>query len=130
MAKIEITKTQRGFKRGEFTDAYDEKCSIQESSAGNEACIWLGVNDANPLIMSKDAIRLGLREQTFDEGDNGFVPYEIPKEVLLTTRMHLTRSQVKKLLPLLHHFVKTGELPDSETNFLISKKHSKKNGKN
>ena len=43
-----------------------------------------GVDDAKPQIMSRDAIRLGLREETFDERDNGWVPFEIPKEVLLS----------------------------------------------
>mgnify|MGYP006958843775 CR=1 FL=1 len=41
---------------------------------------------------------------------NKFSPYEIPKEVLLTTRMHLTQKQVKDLIPILQKFVDTGEL--------------------
>ena len=53
---------------------------------------------------------MGLRQRTFDENDNGWVKFEIPKEVLLSTRMHLTRKQVKELLPLLQKFVETGEL--------------------
>jgi hypothetical protein len=69
---IEIKKTERGFKKGDFTDAYGEKCSIQESSLAEEDCVWLGINNS---------------------------------------RMHLTKSQVKELLPLLKHFAKTGELP-------------------
>ena len=36
--------TQRGFKIHEFTDRYDNQCSIQESSLATEAAIWLGVD--------------------------------------------------------------------------------------
>lgn len=110
MAKIKVRKTERGFRRGEFTDRYGLKCSIQESSLATGACIWLGVDDANPQIMSSDATRMGLRKRTFDENDNGWVKYEIPQEVLLSTRMHLTVDQVKALLPLLQKFVETGDL--------------------
>ncbi len=110
MAKIKMKKTQRGFAVGHFTDRYDHECSIQKSSLAFEDCIWLGLDNANPQIMSRDAIRMGLRKQTFDENDNGWVKYEIPKEVSLNTRMHLTRKQVKELLPLLQKFVETGEL--------------------
>jgi len=46
----------------------------------------------------------------FDEKDNGWVKFEIPKELSLATRMHLTREQVKKLLPLLNKFVETGDI--------------------
>jgi hypothetical protein len=53
---------------------------------------------------------LNLRKRTFDENDNGWVDFEIPKEVILSTRMHLTRKQVKELLPILRQFVKTGYL--------------------
>lgn len=110
MAKIKLKKTSRGFSIGKFIDRYDNECSIQKSSLAFEECIWLGLDNANPQIMSRDAIRMGLRKQTFDENDNGWVKYEIPKEVSLNTRMHLTRKQVKELLPLLQKFVETGEL--------------------
>lgn len=40
------SKTIRGFGLVEFTDRYGAKCSLQESSLGTEACIWLGVDDA------------------------------------------------------------------------------------
>jgi hypothetical protein len=110
MAKIKMKKTQRGFAFGKFIDRYDNECSIQKSSLAFEDCIWLGLDNANPQIMSRDAIRMGLRKPTFDENDNGWVKYDIPKEVSLNTRMHLTRKQVKELLPLLQKFVETGEL--------------------
>jgi len=40
----------------------------------------------------------------------GWVPYPIPSEVSLHTRMHLNREQVAALLPTLQRFVETGEI--------------------
>jgi hypothetical protein len=110
MSKIKIKPNTRGFKTGKFIDRYGYECSIQKSSLATEDCIWLGIDDVKPQIMSGDAIRMGLRKRTYDENDNGWVKFEIPKEVLLSTRMHLTRKQVKALLPILQHFVETGNL--------------------
>lgn len=103
-------RTQRGFEYYEFKDQYGAKCSLQKSNLATADAIWLGIDDADPKIMSSDAIRMGLKERTYTEADNGWTPFEIPKEVLLSTRMHLTRSQVKKLLPVLEYFVKTGDI--------------------
>jgi hypothetical protein len=103
---MEISQTERGFAIGEFTDRYGAKCSLQKSSLATEDAIWLGVNDANPQIMASDAKKLGL---TNDE-NVGWIKFNIPKEVLLNTRMHLTRDMVKNLIPILEKFVKTGEL--------------------
>ena len=91
---IKQTNTNRGFKLGEFTDRYGIKCSIQKSSLASEDAIWFGVDDVSPKIMT----------------NKGWEDFEIPKEVLLHSRMHLTKSQVKELLPLLQKFVKTGNL--------------------
>jgi len=102
--------TQRGFQYYEFKDQYGASCSIQKSSLATADAIWLGIDDADPKIMSSDAIRMGLRERTYTEADNGWTKFEIPKEVLLNTRMHLTRNQVKKMLPILQKFVDTGEI--------------------
>jgi hypothetical protein len=38
------------------------------------------------------------------------VPWPVPKEVALSSRMHLTQEMVAALLPLLQHFAETGEL--------------------
>ena len=40
----------------------------------------------------------------------GWIPYPIPEEVLLCTRMHLSREQVAELMPVLQKFVDTGEI--------------------
>jgi len=107
---MKLTKTQRGFKTGKFTDRYGAQCSIQKSSLATENAIWLGVDDADPKIMSSDAIRMGLKPKTGTDADWGWTPFFIPKEVSLNTRMHLTQEQVKELLPILQKFVETGEI--------------------
>lgn len=94
--------TGRGFGLIEFKDFYGANCNIQESSLATENAIWLGVNDANPKIMASHTT----------ESSAGWVKCDIPKEVLLTTRMHLTQEQVKELLPILQTFAETGELPE------------------
>lgn len=96
-----MDKTNRGFDIHHFLDYYNNRYSLQKSSATEDA-IWLGIDDANPQIMAKDCPAVST--------DVGWVSYPIPAEVLLTTRMHLTRDQVKDLLPILQKFVDTGEL--------------------
>lgn len=97
---LEETNTNRGFKLVEFKDLYDTKCNIQKSSLATEDAIWFGVENANPKIMASDT----------RQGGTGWVRYHIPKDVMLTTRMHLNREQVKELLPILKKFVDTGEI--------------------
>lgn len=99
--------TARGFSRLTFSDRYGAECSIQMSSLATEAAIWFGINDAQPQIMASDALKMG-----FSTGGQttGWVPYKVPDEVLLSTRMHLTREQVAALIPVLQHFVDTGEV--------------------
>ena len=94
---VEFKNTNRGFRIGVFTDLYGAKCSIQKSSLATDDAIWFGVDDADPKICV-----IG----------EGWKPYPVPEEVLLTTRMHLTRDQVEQLLPVLQEFVETGELPE------------------
>lgn len=107
---METTKTQRVFDLSNFTDRYGAKCSLQKSSLATEDCIWLGIDDADPKIMCSDARKLGLEIQTGGDGHNGWCKYEIPREVSLTTRMHLTREMVAEILPALQRFVQTGEI--------------------
>jgi len=95
--RIEMKRNQRGFVLGEFVDRYGVPCSIQESSLATEAAIWLGSDDAVPL------------QCVYGKGWQP-VP-NMPDEYIVHTRMHLTVEQVKALLPLLHYFVDTGQLP-------------------
>lgn len=103
---MNIQTTHRGFAVANFIDRYGAKCSIQKSSLATEDAIWLGVDDADPKIMASQAHAHGVNTSE----TTGWVAYPIPKEVLLTTRMHLTRDQVAELLPVLQRFVSTGEL--------------------
>ena len=101
------TKTERGFSLVKFTDRYGARCAIQKSSLVFEDCIWLGIEDADPKIMASDAIKLGID----NKGEScGWIHFDIPKEVLLNTRMHLTQDMAKELIKELNIFVNTGEL--------------------
>lgn len=102
-----VQKTERGFELIRFEDKYKLVCSLQQSSAASEECIWLGIDDAKPQILATDALRLGLYDGPVP---NGWIPYKIPDEVMLHTRMHLNRDQVQTLIRRLTHWVKTGQL--------------------
>jgi hypothetical protein len=103
---MDISKTSRGFAICEFTDRYGSKCSLQKSSLATEDAIWFGVDDVKPQILASDARKLGIST----DSTAGWIEYEIPNEVLLSSRMHLTQDMVKKILPILKKFAKTGEL--------------------
>ena len=103
---VQMSQTSRGFALGEFWDLYGNACTLQKSSLATEDAIWLGVSDAKPLVLHGDARKLGVPT----EATCGWVPYPLPEEVHLTTRMHLSREQVAELLPLLERFVATGNL--------------------
>ena len=107
-----VGTTNRGFGKIIFTDRNNQECSIQCSSAidfdtddgldnPGSSMLWLGVNDADPQIMTYDAKRMGLdtRGET-----NGWIKYDIPDEVVMSTRMHLTRGQVEVLFEDLQHW--------------------------
>ena len=99
-------QTERGFDIIEFKDRYGLLCSLQKSSLATEDAIWFGVTDVEPKIMAVDAVKLGMKP----DQEVGWVPYPIPEEVLLSSRMHLTQEQVKKLLPHLIKFAETGNI--------------------
>ena len=73
----------RGFLKGTFKDRYGKPCSIQKSSLTMEDCIWLGCDHETVDAQGRPC----------------------------GARMHLTREMVADLLPILEHFVSTGELP-------------------
>jgi len=96
---LEREVTERGFGRWNFDDLYGKGCSLQDSSLAGEAAIWFGIDNAEPIIMASKT----------NKGGTGWVPFEIPDDVMLHTRMHLSQTQVKALLPILTHFAETGE---------------------
>lgn len=116
--EIKQGKTVRGFANIEFIDLYGSQCSIQKSSLATEDAIWFGCDDPNPQILAKDANKHNMNIESKDvnkhdikcDQNTGWVKYPIPEEVLINTRMHLTRDQVKDILPILQKFVDTGEI--------------------
>lgn len=105
---MKFTRNTRGFAVYKFSDHYNAECSLQQSSLATEPAIWLGVNDAEPKIMAKDAAAHGVQTNE----TTGWVAYPVPDAVLMSTRMHLSQKQVADLLPALQHFALTGQLPD------------------
>jgi len=93
---IKVHKTQRGFVKGEFKDHFNNQCSIQKSS-NMEDCIWLGIDKPKLVVFE-------------DERMGKYIETELPKNWDVHSRMHLTREQVKSLIPLLQNFVRTGEI--------------------
>ena len=103
MKNIKIKPTNRGFSIGVFKDGNDADCSIQISSAiRSERLIWLGADDIN---LRTFVPFVGWKTFTDDELRSVFNA----DSILANTRMHLTQSQVKALLPLLTRFAETGD---------------------
>ena len=114
-----FSTTHRGFEIVHFRDEYGVQCSLQISSAcivENEdgtvddplGWVWLGVDDADPKVMKSKARELGLQ---LPPGEvSGWMPYPIPDDVLLTTRMHLNEEQVRGLVERLQTWLDTGQL--------------------
>jgi hypothetical protein len=107
MQTFKQIQTERGFSKVVFTDTYNHQCSIQQSSLATEDRIWLGIESPDPQIMKSDALKLGL---SLPEGEiSGWTQYPIPKEVLISTQMHLNREQVKGLVEHLSKWLETGD---------------------
>jgi len=94
------SKTERGFHLIEFIDLYGSNCSLQKSSLATDDAVWLGVDDACPKILGSHVTASGV----------GWVHVKLDPQIKLTTRMHLSRDQVRAMLPILERFVETGEL--------------------
>jgi Leu/Phe-tRNA-protein transferase len=106
-----MNKTNRGFVYQKFVDTYGEVCSIQKSSSTNKQCIWLGIENATPKIMANDALKLGMYDLLNDKDEiSGWVDYPFPKEVFISTRMHIDRKMAKEIGETLLKFADTGEL--------------------
>lgn len=94
--------TNRGFAIHNFTDRNGVGCSLRKSSIATEDAIWLGSNE---IGLKRFEPGKGWNDVKLEQSNN-------PTGVgyIANTRMHLTRLQVEKLLPLLDKFVSTGEL--------------------
>ncbi len=110
---MNIEQTGRGFSRINFVEANGSACSLQISSAiKDEYLCWLGVDKADVKIMKPG---------------NGWHEVELPEGAEIFSRMHLTQSQVKELLPHLINFVEFGQFHE-ETEFFEGYKYKTKNG--
>jgi hypothetical protein len=109
-------RTSRGFDIVEFKDANGEPCSVQQSSAATvegddtngQGFLWIGINDAKPQILKTKAETMGL---PLPPGEvSGWMPYPVPDDVLMTTRMHLNEHQVRALVARLNRWLDSGSL--------------------
>lgn len=102
-AIMKIKTTQRGFAIGKFKDERGTECSIQKSSSAEKECIWLGAKK----IGLKEFVAYG--NPAWKDRDE-FDEHTMEHHFSANTRMHLTRNQVKKLIPILQKFVDTGDI--------------------
>lgn len=112
----EVRTTPRGFQKIEFKDRYGVGCSIQQSSAIDDtergrnqpgsSSLWLGIEDGDPHIMASKAAENGIKT----DKTVGWVPYPIPDDVLIRTRMLLCREQVAQLIDVLQNWLASGKL--------------------
>lgn len=103
-----------GYGEIRFTDNYGNECNIQASSACMEEAIWVGIINPNPIIKAQDAIKMGLRLPPNTEKNPltgeycGWIPFPVPNEVLIHSRMNLTREQARNIGKLLLKFADEG----------------------
>jgi hypothetical protein len=118
----EYKKTERGFGAIEFSDAYGTDCSVQQSSAIGDyedsfdnpgtSFLWIGINEPKPVVMKADAEKLGIELTPGPVA--GWMPYPIPGEVVIPTRMHLNREQVEGLIEILERWLETGSVEPAD----------------
>jgi len=102
----DLKHTGRGFPYREFKDYYESECDIQISSIVHPDCIWLGLSNSKPIVMARDAKKAGIETSE----TVGWVSYPVPKEVQISTRMHLSKDNCIELVKVLNNFIETGEL--------------------
>ena len=102
---MEIKYTSKGISHCNFKDGNGENCSIQESSAAEQAYIWLGCDEIGlkGFIPNGDPSWRDVTKEQVQE-KFGF------KHIIANNRMHLTQEQVKELIPILQKFVDTGSI--------------------
>jgi hypothetical protein len=104
--KITLEKTNRGFAYGEFNDGNGQSCSIQKSSTfgdENGEYIWLGCNNPDREVKILKPGVHGWKTVSLKDTFPGC-------DIVIPNRMHLSQEDVKKILPILQHFAKTGEV--------------------
>lgn len=101
---MKVKKTNRGFGIVSFKDQHGTECSIQKSSLATADCIWLGADK----IGLKEFVAFRQPDAWVDRTE--FDEHTMTHHFVANNRIHLTRRQVAKLLPILQNFVDTGEL--------------------
>lgn len=104
--KYAVKVTTRGFRYVEFDDHNKNSCTLQQSSLANEHAIWLGISEPTVKLFVTNSAQPWQEVSTAELKSlrHG------AESVLISARMHLTRQQVKALLPFLNHFAETGEI--------------------
>lgn len=105
---MEFKKTARGFAYYEFEDDNGMSCTLQKSSSIIDK-IWFG---ADAEIMEFYPLPRETDESWFKVEDLSALKHRPQNEIHIFSRMHLTREQVKDLLPILQRFVETGEVEE------------------
>lgn len=98
---MKVRKTNRGFDYTSFKDEKGNVCSLQKSSSVTKDCVWLGCDE---IGLQHFIPNIGWQSVELRNGGPSGEAY------IANNRMHLTRSQVKNLLPYLKKFIETGEL--------------------
>ncbi len=112
-AAIEMRPNCRGFLCGTFRDNKGEECSLQESS-NVKPCVWLGIDEPQPVVMSADVAGLASPRLEPIDGSTettGWHRYVLPDGVRVFGRMELDRETAGRLAAALAHFAKNGALP-------------------
>ena len=128
--ELKHSKTARGFDLIEFKDDNGNNCSLQKSSSVDDK-IWLGIADPFVKEFWHDVIPENKNlDCKWEDRDINDLKQSPNNEISIHSRMHLTREQVKELLPYLQAFVNTGEIVLEKPAFLslrdISDKYSLK----
>ena len=91
------TIDNRGLKVIEFRDICDIEFSIKKCP--NEL-LQININDSEPSILKYDP----------DDNREEWIDYSIPEDTYVNIKIHLSKEQVKEIIPILCNYAYTGEL--------------------
>lgn len=98
MINMKTNVNQRGFVENQMEDVNGRKISLRESSAADEARVWLGVISDKIVVFE-------------DENKGKYITTKIPDNVMLDADMHINREMAKEIADRLMYFHTHGELP-------------------
>jgi hypothetical protein len=96
-----VKTTPRGFGILQFKDRNGNECSLQKSSLAFEDCVWLGCNE---IELKRFTPGKGWEHINLEQNHPGGIVHTA------NTRMHLSQSQVREILPFLQRSADPGEL--------------------